>query len=372
MPKISLVCHFYNSGKFIPALIESVLAQDFEDWEIIAVNDCSPGNDLAILERYAADPRIKGRLKVIDNPVNLGISKAKEVGWKSSTGKYVMFSDGDDTLEPHAFSKSFTAAEMYQSDIVIMDVWRVYKLPFHQKKKLSKSSARYNEIYTKDSIREELMHSFYGINLLSGVGYWGKLFRRTLLEKSEYVVPKHGFAEDLLFNLEAFRKAERIVFIDYPAYNWYWGGLTSGSKAKRLNQGKEQSFYSATSVIERYEDLYSYRIKIIESDNLPPILKKFLIIELKNVLIAQYAPYSSEKTNHPKALQVKNSIRETISKDAYDIPESVILQWPELRNSKGMMELIDKDIDSLYEITHRIYIGNWKSRLIKSLLSIFH
>lgn len=372
MPKISLICNFYNSEKFIPALIESVLQQDFEDWELIAVNDCSPGKDLKVLERFKDDPRMKDRMKIIDNTVNLGISKAKYVGWKAAQGDFVMFSDGDDTLEPETFRRSYEAALNYKADIVVMDVYRVYKLPFYIKKTLSKSSVQYNTVYNREAIRDELMHSFYGINLLSGVGYWGKLFRRSLLEKSEYEVPKHGFAEDLLFNLEAFRKADRIVFIDYPCYNWFWGGLTSGSNSKRLNEGKEQAYYSARSIISRYEDLYDYRIKRLESDNFPPILRKFLIIELKNVFLAQFTQYAVYNGDKQQSYEVKQLMKSILEHPTFNFSKNIMEEWPELNNSKGMKEIIDQNVEALYNMTHDIYKKKWKSRIIKRVLSIFH
>ena len=100
MPKISLVCNFYNSGKFIPALIETVLAQDFEDWELVAVDDCSPGNDLAILKRY---PESDAKLLL----VRMGTMEQdlKDLTEKSGLKEHVIFGGG--VSNPEEFYSAF-------------------------------------------------------------------------------------------------------------------------------------------------------------------------------------------------------------------------------------------------------------------------
>lgn len=77
-PLVSIVANFYNSASFIPKLVKSVLAQTYGQWELIAVNDCSPGRDREVLERWAATPEAGGRIRVINNPANQGITRAKQ------------------------------------------------------------------------------------------------------------------------------------------------------------------------------------------------------------------------------------------------------------------------------------------------------
>ena len=51
-PTISIIANFYKSEKFIPKLIKSVLRQSYSNWELICVNDCSPGNDAEIISKF--------------------------------------------------------------------------------------------------------------------------------------------------------------------------------------------------------------------------------------------------------------------------------------------------------------------------------
>ncbi len=122
MPAISIVANFYNSEKYIDKLIKSVLAQTFTDWELIAVNDCSPGRDSEILHRWENKD---SRIRVIDLQQNIGLARAKKVGIDAANGEYIAFTDGDDWFEKDALSTLYSSATNTGSDIVIMEYYRV-------------------------------------------------------------------------------------------------------------------------------------------------------------------------------------------------------------------------------------------------------
>lgn len=50
-PTISIIATFYNQAKFIPKLLKSIFNQTYSDWELICIDDCSPGNDLDIIQK---------------------------------------------------------------------------------------------------------------------------------------------------------------------------------------------------------------------------------------------------------------------------------------------------------------------------------
>ena len=66
-PSISLIMSVYNGGEYLSETLDSILAQDFPDWELIAVNDCSADSTGDILEEYA---KKDGRIKVLNNEQN--------------------------------------------------------------------------------------------------------------------------------------------------------------------------------------------------------------------------------------------------------------------------------------------------------------
>jgi glycosyltransferase involved in cell wall biosynthesis len=87
MPKLSVIIPVYNTEKYLSQCLDSVLAQTFQDFEVICVNDGSTDGSLAILEEYAKkDPRI-----IVLTQVNQGQSVARNEGMNQIHGEYVCF-----------------------------------------------------------------------------------------------------------------------------------------------------------------------------------------------------------------------------------------------------------------------------------------
>ncbi|WP_395140039.1 glycosyltransferase family 2 protein [Armatimonas sp.] len=101
MPKISVVTPCYNAERFLGALIESVLCQEFTDWEYVIVDDGSTDGSRSLAESYAARD---ARIYVIAQP-NGGVAKARNMGFKSlkNVSDYVYFLDADDVIDPQLF-----------------------------------------------------------------------------------------------------------------------------------------------------------------------------------------------------------------------------------------------------------------------------
>ena len=91
-PLVSVIMPAYNSEKYIGKSIESVLAQDYEKFELIIVDDGSQDGTKRIAEQYAkSDVRIK-----LLEQANQGVSVARNKGLDTATGEYVAFLDSDD------------------------------------------------------------------------------------------------------------------------------------------------------------------------------------------------------------------------------------------------------------------------------------
>ena len=94
----SVVIPVYNVKDYLPKCIDSVLAQDFEDYEVILIDDGSTdGESGAICDRYAAaHPE---RIRAIHKP-NGGVGEARNVGIEAAQGEYLIFIDSDDYIAP--------------------------------------------------------------------------------------------------------------------------------------------------------------------------------------------------------------------------------------------------------------------------------
>lgn len=102
---VSIIIPCYNLGRFLPACLDSVISQDFEDWEAIVIDDASTDNSLEIAHDYA---RTDGRIKVCRNSINGHVSYSRNRGIQMAKGKYILPLDADDRLAPHALHNMVT------------------------------------------------------------------------------------------------------------------------------------------------------------------------------------------------------------------------------------------------------------------------
>ena len=114
MPKISVIVPVYNTEQYLAECLDSVLAQTFQDIEIICVNDGSPDNSAAILSEYAKkDPRIK-----VITQENKGLSAARNAGLAMAQGEWIYLIDSDDMLPSYALEVLYNIAEKSGCHIV--------------------------------------------------------------------------------------------------------------------------------------------------------------------------------------------------------------------------------------------------------------
>ena len=97
VPLLSVIVPAYAVQGYLRQAIESILTQEFDDVEVIAVDDCSPDRSGHIIDELAAQD---ARVKPIHLEANRGLGGARNAGLDAAQGDYVMFLDGDDTLTP--------------------------------------------------------------------------------------------------------------------------------------------------------------------------------------------------------------------------------------------------------------------------------
>ena len=95
-PKVSVIMPVYGGAPHLAESIGSVLAQTYDDFELVIVNDASPDDSASVVKQFH-DPRIK----YLEHPSNRGSSAARNTGIRSSTGDILAFLDQDDILVPH-------------------------------------------------------------------------------------------------------------------------------------------------------------------------------------------------------------------------------------------------------------------------------
>lgn len=89
--KVTVVMPVYNVQKFVNSAIKSVLAQTFEDFELVIVNDCATDNSLKICQQFK-----DSRIRIINHEHNKGLAAARNTGIRHALGRYIAFIDSDD------------------------------------------------------------------------------------------------------------------------------------------------------------------------------------------------------------------------------------------------------------------------------------
>ncbi len=98
-PKVSIITPMWKGAALVGATIESVLAQNYSDWEMIIVDDCSPdeGAGCKVVQSYAEKDN---RIKLISATVNKGSSGARNEAMRNAKGQFFAFLDSDDIWHP--------------------------------------------------------------------------------------------------------------------------------------------------------------------------------------------------------------------------------------------------------------------------------
>lgn len=97
---ISVIIPVYNTSEYLRGCFDSILSQDYTDWEVILVNDGSTDNSLQICEEYA----LKDKRFSVFNQENKGVSAARNRGLAAAKGEYICFIDSDDSVKENYLS----------------------------------------------------------------------------------------------------------------------------------------------------------------------------------------------------------------------------------------------------------------------------
>ena len=101
-PKVSIILPTYNGEKYIKTAINAILAQTYNNWELIIVDDCSTDNTNKIINEFAQKDL---RIKVIRNEVNKKVAASLNIGFSHAAGDYYTWTSDDNYYKPAAIEK---------------------------------------------------------------------------------------------------------------------------------------------------------------------------------------------------------------------------------------------------------------------------
>lgn len=199
-PKISVIVPIYNVADYIGDTIESVINQDYCNWELILIDDGSPDNSGEICDIYA---KKDSRIKVVHKE-NGGVCAARLTGIEIASGEYITLLDGDDTLTYDALSTMLKYALEDKSDLIICNFIQVRDGYTFEWRRFGETGVMTKDEYVNKLIRFKLPLSTQA-----------KLFHKSVIANSDLVIDRRiKNNEDFLTNLLVARNLHQI-----SAYN---------------------------------------------------------------------------------------------------------------------------------------------------------
>ena len=224
--KISVIIPIYNAEPFLCACLDSILTQTYSELDIILINDGSIDGSGAICDRYAA---IDERIRVVHQK-NGGVSRARNRGLELAVGELVSFVDADDTLEPDMYELLVKLMEKHQTDISHCGYKR-----FDKQGEFVREVNGTHRIMVQSG-EEAIICMLRGEYFSNGL--WNKLFRGAVVQGLRFREDLKN-NEDVLFNVQAFSRAKKAVFLDEGKYHYFDHPTSACNQLKARKQCRD-------------------------------------------------------------------------------------------------------------------------------------
>ena len=221
---ISVILPVYNAGNYLKTAVNSILTQDFSNFELILVDDGSSDGSSELCDQYAnEDSRV-----VVIHQHNGGICNARNSALKRANGEYIAFSDHDDEYLPGFLKHAYEEARRNNADLVKVGK-KEYIINCTKVQRVMASTLSYS-VLDRTQIRKNYF-SLVDNRTLDCV--WDGLYKRDVLKKNNICFDehyKHG-GEDIDFNQRFIRYTNTMVTINHCYYLHYIRkGFSTSSK----------------------------------------------------------------------------------------------------------------------------------------------
>ncbi|MDY4850744.1 MAG: glycosyltransferase family 2 protein [Paludibacteraceae bacterium] len=209
MIRLSIIVPFYNVEKYIEQCIRSLYDQDIpqEEYEVICVDDCSPDDSRAIVEKLQLE---YSNLYLIIHDSNKKLGGARNTGLQAAQGEYVLFVDSDDMVTPNSLGNILYVAEQENVDFI----------------EFGHSIIRGREIYPIPTVNMPL-HKMSGVDMFffpktiwseHHIMAWNKLYSRNFLFKNSLFFVEYMMYEDNDFAFRIFATAKKTLRVQDVVY----------------------------------------------------------------------------------------------------------------------------------------------------------
>ncbi|CAH5864372.1 glycosyltransferase [Klebsiella aerogenes] len=245
---VSVIIPVYNAAKYISGTLDTILSQSLKDIEIIIVNDNSTDNTLDVITQIASED---SRVRIINNPLNVGGGESRNIGLRKAIGEYVIFLDDDDYVTNDMLKIMSDQATTLKSDVVICRCQSVdlstntySPMPLSIREDLLPKK----NVFSSQEIANDFFRAFIWWP-------WDKLFRREAILAMGLEFQALRTTNDLYFVCCFILLADRISLVDEILISH------TINRAESLSSTRENSWHCALDALTA---LHTF----IESNNL--------------------------------------------------------------------------------------------------------
>jgi glycosyltransferase involved in cell wall biosynthesis len=275
-PFFSIIIPVYNSQKYFKICLDSVLRQNFNNYEILIINDASRDGSKKICNDFQ---KISSKIRIIENKKNLGVSISRNKGIKNATGKYILFLDSDDILLSGSLKKLYQHILLKKSNIVALDHNELKNNYKGSVKRESESKGFFKKkTFSKNKI--QLINLVENFKLFNPLCYSFSINRNFIL-KNKIFFENIRMHEDHLFVSKLFYSREKASYPEIVTHSRRSTSLESLGRTV----GYEVCISSAKNLFFYLKDYKKTNLKIIEKKSIFGNLKFFTKKFFLNLLI---------------------------------------------------------------------------------------
>jgi glycosyltransferase involved in cell wall biosynthesis len=251
-PAISILVTVFNTALYLPKLLDSILAQSFSNFEVICINDGSTDQSVSVLHDYSQND---SRISYFSQD-NHGPGNAKERALSLATGKYVLFLDSDDFIEPDTLGVVYQRAEILKAQIVAFpyDIFSEESGIFHP------VPSTVDDKYLPDAETFSSRSIPTVIFQVLTPELANKLWLRSFLSENNIHFGNLSYAEDYFVMYWSLSIADRVTTVHDKAYYHYrkghTGALTAENKAPLAFITAYKAFKEKLSDLGLYQSLH--------------------------------------------------------------------------------------------------------------------
>lgn len=219
--KLSIIIPVFQTRKTLKRCVDSILMQDFRDWQMILVDDASADGSTKICENYA---RKEGRIQHVRLKRNSGLSAARNSGLAKAKGDYIMFVDSDDYLAPDTLKELMEQLSIHPDyDMLEFPLYRHFGSPRQARVTFTRCEFTFNAVYWLET--KAWQHT-YACN---------KVYKREVWQDVKF--PEGRTFEDTFTLPQVLRHCRRVATTDVGLYYYTFNpnGITQQAGVKDLN-----------------------------------------------------------------------------------------------------------------------------------------